>query len=64
MIELKTFNEQYDGSGTSYDTEVHIEGEGYLIIHQLTGIFDRIYESSPTLFEQALLNCQYTEDHT
>ena len=64
MIKIITSNEQYDGTGTSYDTEVHIEGEGNLVIHQLVTVFDRIYQSSPTLFETALLNCQYTEDHT
>lgn len=64
MIEIRAYNEKYDGAGTSYDSEVHIEGKGDLVIHQLITIFDRIYQSSPTLFEQALLNCQYTEEHT
>lgn len=64
MIEIKTSNEQYDGTGTSYDTEVHIEGEANLVIHQLITIFNKIYQSSPTLFETALLYCQYTENHT
>lgn len=64
MIDIKAYNEKNQDGGTSYDTEVHIDGDGYLIIHQLTNIFDRIYQSSPTLFTAALLNCQYTEDHT
>ena len=64
MIEIKTYNEQHDGKGVSYDTEIHIDGEGRLILDQLISIFDRLYEAQPKLFEAVLLNCQYTEDHT
>lgn len=60
MIKLIAHNEQEDG----FETEVHIEGEGYIVAQQLTAIFDRIYEGSPKLFETALVMSQYTEDHT
>lgn len=60
MINLIARNEQEDG----FETEVHIEGEGYIVAQQLTAIFDRIYEASPKLFETALVLSQYTEDHT
>lgn len=64
MINIRTFNEKRDGVITSYDSEVYIEGEGNLVCHQLVTVFDRIYESSPELFEAVLLNCKYTQDHT
>lgn len=64
MIEIKTYNEQHDGKGVSYDTEIHIEGNGALVLDQLIEIFDHIYEVQPKIFEFALLKCQYTEDHT
>lgn len=60
MIKLIARNEQKDG----FETEVHIEGEGYIVAQQLTAIFDRIYEASLKLFETALVMSQYTEDHT
>ena len=60
MIEIKTFNEDKDG----YDFNLHMEGDGAVLASQLAGIFNRIYENAPKLFEVALLNCQYTEDHT
>lgn len=60
MIRLIAQNEQKDG----FETEVHIEGDGAVIVQQLTAIFDRIYEASPKLFEIALVMSQYTEDHT
>ena len=60
MIKLIARNEQKDG----FETEVHIEGEGYIVAQQLTAIFNRIYEASPKLFETALVLSQYTEDHT
>lgn len=60
MIKLIARNEQDDG----FETEVQIEGEGYIVAQQLTKIFDRIYEAAPKLFETALVMSQYTEDHT
>lgn len=60
MISIKTRNECKDG----FDLELHIEGDGAVVASQLTGIFNRIYEASPKLFEIALLISQYTEDHT
>lgn len=60
MIKLIARKEQKDG----FETEVHIEGEGYIVVQQLTAIFDRIYEASPQLFQTALVMSQYTEDHT
>ena len=41
-----------------------MEGDGAVLASQLAGIFDRIYENVPLLFETALINCKYTEDHT
>jgi hypothetical protein len=60
MIKLIAHKEQKDG----FETEVHIEGDGGVIVQQLTCIFDRIYEAAPQVFEAALVMCQYTEDHT
>lgn len=60
MIEIKTHNERKSG----FDLEIHIEGEGNIVVSELISIFDRIYEGSPRLFEMALLDCKYTEDHT
>lgn len=60
MIRLIAQNEQKDG----FETEVHIEGEGGVIVQQLTAIFDRIYEAAPMVFELALVDSKYTEDHT
>lgn len=60
MIKLIAHNEQEDG----FETEVHIEGDGNVVIQQLTCILDRIYEAAPQLFELALVASKYTEDHT
>lgn len=60
MIKLIAYNEQEDG----FETEVHIEGDGNVVIQQLTAIFDRIYEAAPLVFELALVESKYTEDHT
>lgn len=60
MIRLIAQNEQKDG----FETEVHIEGEGNVIVQQLTAIFDRVYEAAPLVFELALVESKYTEDHT
>ena len=60
MINIKTLTEYENG----FDLEIHIEGDGKIVIPELTTIFDRIYEASPLLFETALVNCQYTTDHT
>ena len=60
MIKLIANNEREDG----FETDVHIEGDGYVVAQQLSRLFDRVYEAAPKLFEVALLNCKYTEDHT
>lgn len=60
MIKIQTHNENKAG----FDLEIHIEGEGAVVVPELISIFDRIYEGSPRLFEMALLDCKYTEDHT
>ena len=60
MIKLIAQNEQKDG----FETEVHIDGDGVVVVQQLTAIFDRIYEAAPKLFETTLVMSQYTEDHT
>lgn len=60
MIKLIAHNEHEDG----FETEVHIEGDGIIVVQQLATIFDRIYEAAPKLFEHALVLSQYTEDHT
>ena len=60
MINIKTLNETNDGFGL----EIHIEGNGQVVVPELTSIFDRIYEASPLLFEMALIESKYTKDHT
>ena len=60
MIEIKTYDENKDG----FHMLVHIDGDGLMVVQQLSSIFDKIYEKYPKLFEVALLNSQYTEDHT
>lgn len=60
MIKLIAHKEQKDG----FETEVHIEGDGSVIVQQLTCLFDRIYEAAPLVFELALVERKYTEDHT
>lgn len=60
MIKLIAHNEQKDG----FETEVHIEGDAIEVTQQLTAIFDRIYEAAAPVFEMALVNSKYTEDHT
>ena len=60
MIKIQTHNETKDG----FDLEIHIEGDGKIVVPQLISIFDRIYEGSPRLFELALIDCKYPEDHT
>lgn len=60
MIKLIADKEEKDG----FYTQVHIDGDGVVVVQQLTAIFDRIYEAAPKLFEAALVMSQYTEDHT
>ena len=60
MIKIQTHNETKDG----FDLKIHIEGEPGIVVPELTSIFDRIYEMSPRLFELALVESKYTEDHT
>ena len=60
MIKIQTNNETEAG----FDLEIHIEGDGKVVVPELISIFDRIYEGSPRLFEMALIDCKYTEDHT
>ena len=40
MIKILAHNEQKDG----FETEIHIDGDGNVVIQQLTCIFDKIYE--------------------
>lgn len=60
MIKIETKNETREG----FDLETFIEGNGLIVVQQLTSILDKLYEASPDLFEKALLLSQYTEDHT
>lgn len=60
MIYIKTSNEREEG----FDMELKVLGDGPIVLCQLVSIFNKIYEKTPELFEAALLNCQYTEDHT
>lgn len=60
MIKIQTHNETED----RFDLEIHIEGDGKIVVPELISIFDCIYEGSPRLFEMALIDCKYTEDHT
>lgn len=60
MIKLIADKEEKDG----FYTQVHIDGDGSVVVQQLTAIFDRIYEAAPKLFEIALVMSKYTEDHT
>lgn len=60
MIYIKTSHECEE----SFHLELEVLGEGHIVVCQLVSIFNNIYERSPELFEAALLNCQYTEDHT
>lgn len=60
MIEIKTYNESDEG----FQMMIHIEGGGLMVVQQLTSIFNKIYEKDPTLFECALLDSKYTDDHT
>ena len=60
MIKLIADKEHDNG----FETEVHIEGDAIEVVQQLTAIFDRIYEAAPPVFEMALVNSKYTEDHT
>lgn len=60
MIRIETKNETNEG----FDLETRIEGNGFIVMQQITSIFDRLYEAAPKLFEKALLLSQYTEDHT
>lgn len=64
MIEIKTFDEKEENDGLSYETEIHIEGQGALVVDQLVNILDHIYKNQPKLFVLALLMCKYTKDHT
>ena len=60
MIKLIAHNKQKNG----FETEVHIEGDGNVVINELATIFDGIYEAAPMVFERALVMSKYTEDHT
>ena len=60
MIKIQALNETDEG----FDMEIHIEGDGTVVVPELLSVFDRIYEASPMLFEVALVDCKYTEDHT
>lgn len=60
MIILKAINDTEAG----FDCELHIEGEKWLIVNQLTTLFNSVYAKEPNIFEAALVDCQYTIDHT
>lgn len=60
MIEIKTSNECEKG----FDLELKVSGEVHIVFCQMVSIFDKIYKQSPELFEAALLESQYTADHT
>lgn len=60
MIKIQTHNETKDG----FDFEIYIEGDCKIVVPELTLIFDHIYAGSPLLFEMALVESKYTEDHT
>lgn len=60
MIRIEVKNETAEG----FDLETRIEGNGLIVMQQITSILDKLYEAAPELFEKALLLSQYTEDHT
>lgn len=60
MIKIEIKNETSKG----FDIETRIEGKGFEVMQQMASILDKLYETSPEVFEQALLLSQYTEDHT
>ena len=60
MIRIEVKNETDEG----YNIEIRIEGNGLIIMQQMAGILDRLYEAAPELFEEALLLSKYTKDHT
>ena len=44
-------------------TKIAIEGDAELCTKQLISVFNAIYEKAPALFEMALIESKYTEDH-
>lgn len=64
MINIQTTAEDSNGKKVSWGTKIVIEGDSELCTHQLACIFNGIYEKAPELFEMALLESKYTEDHT
>lgn len=60
MIRIETKNESLAG----FDIEIHVEGNGLIVVQQMASALDRLYEAAPNLFEKALLLSQYTKDHT
>lgn len=64
MIRIETVGEVISDNHMSWGTKIAIDGEKDVCISQLISIFNGIYEKAPELFEKALIDCQYTEDHT
>lgn len=60
MIKIETFNED----DNSFQIEMLLKGEAEQVTQQLISVFNRLYENCPELFELALLESKYTEDHT
>lgn len=59
MIYIKTLNEYEEG----FDLDIKIIGSGKVVFSQVLAIFNKLYEQAPQLFEDVLLECQYTKDH-
>ena len=64
MIRIETIKEETKNNKMSWGTAISIEGDSELCTHQLIAIFNAIYEKAPELFEAALAESKYTEDHT
>lgn len=64
MIRIATVKEETKDDKMSWGTVISIEGDSKLCTQQLIAIFNAIYEKAPELFEMALVECKYTEDHT
>lgn len=60
MIKIETFNEDDNG----FQVEMLLKGEAEQVTQQLISVFNHLYENFPALFELALIESKYTEDHT
>lgn len=63
MIKIDTIEEVIKGDRMSWGTKIAIEGDAELCTKQLISVFNAIYEKAPALFEMALIESKYTEDH-